>query len=117
MQCQSEVLAPEPFYGSVEYKLTLLEATDRKLQHYASQMRWRISESESRAVYYIGVNDNGTRIGMPRDQVLPTINTLERIVNMIDGDICKIELQSYNDLWIVKAVIKSDCPTSFMFDF
>lgn len=111
-----ENLSKESHFGHIEYKRTLLDISDNRIQTYATQMQWRVSESGKKAIYYIGVDDDGTKIGVPESDVVDTIEKLSTIVSKINGSIFQIQLQSYQGLWIIKAGIKCKCNQSFVFD-
>lgn len=111
-----ENLVKESYFGHIEYKRTLLDISDNRVQTYATQMQWRVSESGKKAIYYIGVDDDGTKIGIPESDVIGTIEKLLAIVAEINGSISQIQLQPHQDQWIIKAGIKCKCNQSFVFD-
>lgn len=57
-------MEPENDNGNIEYKLTLVGATNNKIEHLESQMRFRINEGNGEAIYVIGVTDDGIIIGL-----------------------------------------------------
>src|SRR5437868_13415790 len=72
---------PEKTDGFIEYKRTLVDCNDTKAQKYATQMRWRITENikSQCATYFIGVDDDGTIIGLTHEDI---INCIERFVSI-----------------------------------
>lgn len=56
--------------GNTEYKLKLVKPTDDRLDHLATQMKFRIKEGFGDAYYRIGVEDNGKPTGLDREEML-----------------------------------------------
>ncbi|KAG9337809.1 hypothetical protein JZ751_027611 [Albula glossodonta] len=50
--------------GNIEYKLKLVNPTQYRFEHLATQMKWRLQEGRGEAVYQIGVEDNGLLVGL-----------------------------------------------------
>ena len=57
-------MEPELEEGNREYKLKLLDKSDERIQKLASQMAYRCNEGNSECIYNIGVEDNGTIVGL-----------------------------------------------------
>ena len=49
--------------GNIEYKRELINVDDDRLNHLASQMKWRLKEGNGKAKYYLGINDDGSFYG------------------------------------------------------
>jgi GTPase len=70
-------LDPEVEEGNLEYKLKLLDNSDQKIEKIASQMRWRCCcEGGGEAIYTIGIEDDGTIVGITDRDYDKTINIL-----------------------------------------
>ena len=83
----------EDDYGFVEYKRSILDCDREKIERYATQMRWRITENiEYYALYYIGVDDNGKIFGMSDDDIINTVDAFLQISTVIDADIISITI-------------------------
>ena len=55
--------------GNVEYKRTVSNIPPNKYHRLLTQMEWRLSEGGGVCVYYLGVDDDGTFVGLSaRDQ-------------------------------------------------
>jgi len=57
MDCK---LQPENNEGNCEYKRYLINLTRYRIEKLITQMKWRLVEGNNEAIYYLGVNDNGT---------------------------------------------------------
>jgi GTPase len=72
-------LPPEKETGNVEYKLLLHPHQPDRLEHYISQLKWRLAESQH-CVYMIGVEDSGEVSGTRRVIFDDTIMVLTALV-------------------------------------
>jgi hypothetical protein len=54
------MLKPEAEDGNIEYKRFLINIDQHRFEQLSTQMNWRLYEGNNDAIYYIGVNDNGT---------------------------------------------------------
>lgn len=71
-----ESLPPEVEEGNVEYKLKLVNPSPSRLEHLVTQMKWRLKEGDGEAIYEIGVEDNGMFVGLTREELDFSLNTL-----------------------------------------
>ena len=85
---------PELFYGNKEYKERLDFDTNIKkhlinkvLNKKASQMRYRLIEGDGKAIYLIGIKDNGDACGISLAILLQRIYFFIKIVKIIDANI------------------------------
>ena len=67
---------PEIEEGNNEYKLKLLDNSIDKIDKIATQMRWRCSEGNGEAIYTIGIEDDGTVVGISDTDYDKTISIL-----------------------------------------
>lgn len=109
-------LSQESFYGNVEYKRTLVGISEAKIQTYATQMLWRINENGKQAIYWIGVDDNGTKVGVNEGDLVDTIANLLAIASEINASISAIYIQPFDDKYIIKANVRAKTNQSFVFD-
>lgn len=114
--------APENEYGNCEYKLHLCDPTSDHLEHLTTQLKWRIQEDQNpaldgsrRAIYFIGVSDNGTVIGLHETELLKSVDTIRRCCDRLAllGMRLKMFASVYskgvpNQRKIVKIVIKTE---------
>jgi len=67
---------PEKEDGNIEYKLKLLNKSEERIEELASQMRYRCDEGESECIYNLGVEDDGTEVGLTIQEYEETLKTL-----------------------------------------
>jgi len=83
---------PEIDEGNREYKLKL--TCNHKIHKIATQLRYRLYEGEGKAVYLIGVSDDGKSDGLDISQLSDSINYLIeacQILSKDSGDNIQIE--------------------------
>jgi GTPase len=73
--------------GNREYKWKLGILDDYRLQRFISQMKFRLYEGNGKALYIIGIYDNGEPIGIKDEEMYVSINQLKRAILMIEGKI------------------------------
>ena len=91
---------PEFYYGNKEYKISLninkikniKKKKNKILNEKASQMLFRIVEGNGKAVYLIGVSDNGESKGIELKEIYISLFYLEKISQIIDAKIKKIRI-------------------------
>lgn len=78
--------------GNKEYKWKLLDENykdrGKKIDKLASQMQYRLYEGDGKAVYLIGVQDNGFSIGIGTNELYETLKIIDDVSKTID---CKIK--------------------------
>ena len=84
------ILKPEIEEGNVEYKRFLLNIDDSRLEQLATQMKWRLEEGDNEAIYYLGVNDNGSLYSMNSDEKKETFKNLSLIVEKNQAEIISL---------------------------
>ncbi|XP_016355828.1 GTP-binding protein 2-like isoform X2 [Sinocyclocheilus anshuiensis] len=80
-------LPPEAEEGNIEYKLKLVNPTQCRFEHLATQMKWRLQEGRGEAVYQIGVEDNGLLVGLTEEDMKASLKTLRRMAEKVGADI------------------------------
>uniref|UniRef100_A0AAQ4S4C9 Tr-type G domain-containing protein n=1 Tax=Gasterosteus aculeatus aculeatus TaxID=481459 RepID=A0AAQ4S4C9_GASAC len=80
-------LPPEAEEGNIEYKLKLVNPTQYRLEHLATQMKWRLQEGRGEAVYQIGVEDNGMLAGLSEEDLRTSLTTLHKLAEKVGADI------------------------------
>uniref|UniRef100_A0AAY4DEG3 Tr-type G domain-containing protein n=1 Tax=Denticeps clupeoides TaxID=299321 RepID=A0AAY4DEG3_9TELE len=73
--------------GNIEYKLKLVNPTQYRFEHLATQMKWRLQEGRGEAVYQIGVEDNGLLVGLSEEDMRTSLRTLHRMAEKVGADI------------------------------
>ncbi|XP_061627057.1 GTP-binding protein 2b isoform X1 [Phyllopteryx taeniolatus] len=80
-------LPPEAEEGNIEYKLKLVNPTQYRFEHLATQLKWRLQEGRGEAVYQIGVEDNGLPVGLSRADMAASVGTLRKMADKVGADI------------------------------
>ncbi|XP_055365874.1 GTP-binding protein 2b isoform X2 [Betta splendens] len=80
-------LPPEAEEGNIEYKLKLVNPTQYRFEHLATQLKWRLQEGRGEAVYQIGVEDNGLLVGLTEADMRASLKTLKRMAEKVGADI------------------------------
>lgn len=62
--------------GNMEYKLKFDNPTLNRVTHLTTQMRFRLNEGYGRAIYRIGVEDNGVVLGISLAEIKETLSFL-----------------------------------------
>ena len=65
--------------GNVEYKLKLVEPTETRFQQLVTQLKWRLAEGAGKALYEMGVGDDGTLAGLGEHDMAASLDTLRRM--------------------------------------
>jgi elongation factor 1-alpha len=99
---------PEQDNGFVEYKRTLVDCSDKKAEKYATQMRWRISENLKNqcATYFIGIDDDGSIVGLTNEEIIDCVERFVTIANSITASIVGIQIIHVNDQSIIRINVK-----------
>jgi GTPase len=63
-------------YGNCEYKLKLDNPTLNRVDHLTTQMIFRLNEGFGRALYRLGVEDNGVCSGISSTEMKETLSVL-----------------------------------------
>ena len=87
-----------------EYRIKKCLKSNLRFNQLATQMKFRISEGEGIAIYYLGINNDGSIYNLSKKEKSLSLRILKEIVKFID---CKIEKLLFIDSYI-KVVIKDD---------
>ena len=91
------MLPPESDDGNIEYKRyilfdkDILLKTNLRFNQLATQMRHRLSEGEGTAIYYLGINDNGSIYNLDSKKKKESLNNIKELVKFIDSKIDSIQ--------------------------
>jgi elongation factor 1-alpha len=84
---------PEKYDGNKEYKRLLHNVNNvNYFNKKATQMLYRIMEGNGKAVYLIGIDDDGNAIGITMKELKETLNIIKRISNIIKANIKKVRI-------------------------
>ena len=84
-------LVPESDDGNVEYKLQLLNPSPARFARLVTQLKWRLLEGGGQAYYELGVADSGDLIGLPREELEQTLETLEMMAGEIGASVIVVK--------------------------
>ncbi|KAF8811267.1 hypothetical protein BYT27DRAFT_7231739 [Phlegmacium glaucopus] len=84
-------LVPEADDGNVEYKLQLLAPSPARFARLVTQMKWRLLEGGGQAYYELGVADSGDLIGLPREELERSLETLEMMAGEIGASVIVVK--------------------------
>ena len=84
-------LVPEADDGNVEYKLQLLSPSPARFARLVTQLKWRLLEGGGQAYYELGVADSGDLIGLPREELEQSLETLEMLAGEIGASVIVVK--------------------------
>lgn len=84
-------LVEECDFGNVEYKLHLLNPSPARFARLVTQLKWRLLEGGGQAYYELGVADSGALIGLPREDLERTLETLECMAGEIGASVIVVK--------------------------
>ena len=84
-------LVPEADDGNVEYKLQLLSPSPARFARLVTQLKWRLLEGGGQAYYELGVADSGDLIGLPREELEQSLETLEMMAGEIGASVIVVK--------------------------
>ena len=106
----SHLFYSEPEMGNLEYKLNLSNFTYNKYQRYSTQLKYRILEGGGKAIYIIGIHDDGKIKGIPKNELDSTIDKFNHMCSNVNCSMKLILKCNYKNkiFLIVKAVANFD---------
>jgi GTPase len=92
----------EKYYGNREYKRHLIldeknKVFAKQMQKRTTQLLFRIREGHGKAVYLIGVEDNGNANGLSQDECMQSIKNFITITEHIGAKINKMRIYVWNE--------------------
>lgn len=101
----------EKYYGNREYKYKITNITNNKLDKRATQCLFRLAEGKGKAMYLLGVNDNGNIKGLSKYELLITLKNILEIFNIVEAKIKTItiyNIESKNVYCVALKIYKED---------
>jgi len=86
-----EKLSKEIEEGNIEYKRYLMNIDNDRFNHLVTQMNWRLNEGNNMAIYYIGVDDDGSIYNMMDFEYEETMNNIKKLVAYNNAEIISIQ--------------------------
>ncbi|POY74318.1 hypothetical protein BMF94_2512 [Rhodotorula taiwanensis] len=72
--------------GNIEYKLKIAMPTSiHRLEKLRTQLKWRLVEGGGTAIYELGLLDDGTLVGLNRDEMEQSLKTLAQMLAGLGG--------------------------------
>ena len=99
--------------GNIEYKRELLNLDEVTINRRMTQMKYRIYEGLGEALYFIGVSDDGTLLGLNYEEYVESVNNLTMIANKIDCNIINISESNKNNFYIGEFLIRENDKNKF----
>ncbi|KAF9447474.1 hypothetical protein P691DRAFT_802322 [Macrolepiota fuliginosa MF-IS2] len=84
-------LVPENDSGNVEYKLQLLNPSPARFARLVTQLKWRLLEGGGQAYYELGVADSGDLVGLRREELESSLDTLEMMAGEIGASVIVVK--------------------------
>ena len=97
-------LPPEVEEGNKEYKRMLCSLSRYRFQQLQSQMKWRINEGNGIAIYFIGVDDDGTIVKLSTKERKESLKNIKKIALQINAYVDSIEYKNYYEVVIKKKI-------------
>ena len=69
--------------GNMEYKLQLMNKSEKRMKHLVTQLQWRLLEGYNEAIYQIGVTDDGDPVGLTKKDLNLSLMTLYEMARQI----------------------------------
>ena len=69
--------------GNMEYKLQLVNKSEKRMEHLVTQLQWRLLEGYNEAIYQIGVTDDGDPVGLTKKDLNLSLMTLYEMARQI----------------------------------
>lgn len=72
--------------GPVEYKRSLVSPSLERLNHLTSQLKWRLREGHGEALYEIGVEDDGSALGLSDSDLQSSLQNLNEMARRLNAE-------------------------------
>jgi len=101
-------LSPKIESGNIEYTLKIILtknifSKNINLIKLTTQLKWRLSEGNNIAYYYLGVNDDGSISNITTKNYNLSVKNIKTICKNIN---CRIKQIEFNDGWYKIKIIK-----------
>lgn len=78
------MFSPESEYDNVEYKKNINLLNKKKIQHYATQINYRLINGNGNCYLYLGIEDWGEVCGLNNEEILQSFKNLITIINSLN---------------------------------
>lgn len=102
------MLPPEKYFGNIEYKRQITKKNTSRLQELSTQLNFRLNEGKGTAIYYIGVDDDGSIFNINNKDLKESYDNLKIIVGNLKARIVNEEYKDgYLKIKIKKSIKKT----------
>ena len=77
----------EDYYGNIEYKRYFNQKDEERKDKYTTQLNFRVNEGLGKAIYLVGVNDDGSIYGLSDKEITINIKYLLNMCSKLDFSI------------------------------
>ena len=96
----NKTFEPEEEEGNIEYKRYISTLSKKRFSQLLSQMKWRLSEGEGKAIYYIGVNDDGSFYKLTDEKRNTSISNITKLSELANAEIIINQTSNYLECFI-----------------
>lgn len=96
----NKTFEPEEEEGNIEYKRYISNLKKKRFFQLLSQMKWRLSEGEGKAIYYIGVNDDGSFYNLTNEKRKKSIENIKNLAALANAEIIINETEKYLECFL-----------------
>lgn len=82
--------------GNIEYKRCLTNIDNNRREEFISQMMWRIKEGNGEAIYYLGVENDGTFYDWSKSEIRESIDQFKKIIKIANVKIIRMTKNYYS---------------------
>ena len=94
--------------GNTEYKRCLVNIDDKRMEEYITQMIWRVGEGNGEAIYYLGIEDDGSFYPWTVDEKNESLKMIKKIASKANLKIVKAEKIKYTTNEYFKIIIREN---------
>jgi elongation factor 1-alpha len=84
---------PEYESGNVEYKLTLSESYEDKLEKLSTQIKYRVNEGGGEALFVLGVSDDGEVVGLTEEEYKRSFELLKKAAEKVNVQVGELRIE------------------------
>jgi len=99
-------LEQEQYYGNIEYKYKLINLDNEKLNKRLTQLKFRLNEGGGEAFYHIGRMDDGTPLGLNKEEYVESVNNLLMLSTRLNCKLISIYENIKNDSHIGEFMVR-----------
>ena len=104
------IFQKEEYYGNIEYKryFYLNNHNPYRFQKYTTQLNYRLHEGNGKAIYIIGIDDNGTILGLSDIQIKENVTFFLKMCHELKVNLNLQMNCRYKDKKFIIIAVESD---------